>query len=591
MTSPFKRAASSRVRGARSDRQDPNETNFQRYFILRPDSMRRLIWDFLSLLMVTHDVVSLPLEVFDLPSTFVEFMIIMDWVVTFFWTIDIPVSLTTGFHAEGCVEIRPRKIAARYVKKRLPFDGTIVIIDWLLVFLTLVDEKGSGYGTALLSRVTNIFRSFRVSRALRIFRLLRCANFYHAAFRVSVRVKSEVMREIASICAKITLIVLVSHYLACGWYVVGELARAHGYLHDSWLLAHELEEKGFGYSYTTALHWALTQFTPSSTDVHAYNTPERIYSVCVLLFGLVAFSSFVSSITASMTTLRKLQSGSGRAEAILRNYFIENNISTELGQIIWKFLWSTHFSHQKTVLERDVADIVALLPRSLRAKLREELFLPVLVTLPFFRVFSSLSSQGAQAVCHESLREICMVTCEEQFGPGSRAESMYIVTAGVVNYFLGHNSDPDQDPRSTGGDILAVGTWVVEPALWMLWTHQGRLVARTSCEFVELNATSFRVNVMSHSSPAALDFLMCYARCFADHMTNRVGGWRTDLWNDLRLLNSIAQQSSTNSHSEQRWSFDGGESESLSSSTTRRIDRSLTIRHQPTGESIRKESL
>eukprot|EP00450_Noctiluca_scintillans_P025477 CAMPEP_0194522972 /NCGR_PEP_ID=MMETSP0253-20130528/57739_1 /TAXON_ID=2966 /ORGANISM="Noctiluca scintillans" /LENGTH=260 /DNA_ID=CAMNT_0039367463 /DNA_START=150 /DNA_END=929 /DNA_ORIENTATION=+ len=121
VTSNFKRAASSRVRGARSDRQDPNETTFQRYFILRPDSMRRLLWDFLSLLMVTHDVVSLPLEVFDLPSSFVEFMIIMDWVVTFFWTVDIPVSLTTGFHAEGCVEIRPRKIAARYVKKRLPF--------------------------------------------------------------------------------------------------------------------------------------------------------------------------------------------------------------------------------------------------------------------------------------------------------------------------------------------------------------------------------------------------------------------------------------------------------------------------------------
>merc|ERR1712072_764529 len=103
---------------------------------------------------------------------------------------------------------------------------------------------------------------------------------------------------------------------------------------------HELQDAHFSYLYTTALHWSMTQFTPAGMEVHAHNQKERVYSIFVLLFAMITFSSFVSSITSSMTHLRKLKSEPAKQETILRRYFAENKISAELGQRIWKFLWS-----------------------------------------------------------------------------------------------------------------------------------------------------------------------------------------------------------------------------------------------------------
>merc|ERR1711976_256751 len=61
------------------------------------------------------------------------------------------------------------------------------------------------------------------------------------------------------------------------------------------------------YLYTTALHWALTQYTPASMEVTPRNWAERIYAIFVLLFGLLVFSSTISRITTSMSRLQDMK--------------------------------------------------------------------------------------------------------------------------------------------------------------------------------------------------------------------------------------------------------------------------------------------
>lgn len=71
--------------------------------------------------------------------------------------------------------------------------------------------------------------------------------------------------------------------------------------------------------YVTAVHWSLTQFTPSSMDVApglsdgdelesevATNEYERIFSVIVTMAGLIVFSLFLGSINQALAKLRRL---------------------------------------------------------------------------------------------------------------------------------------------------------------------------------------------------------------------------------------------------------------------------------------------
>ena len=58
------------------------------------------------------------------------------------------------------------------------------------------------------------------------------------------------------------------------------------------------------------------RFTPGSMKVEAVNSVERLYSVVVLVLGMVVFSSTVSSITSATNNLKDINAplGSRRLE-------------------------------------------------------------------------------------------------------------------------------------------------------------------------------------------------------------------------------------------------------------------------------------
>merc|ERR1712048_207745 len=105
--------------------------------------------------------------------------------------------------------------------------------------------------------------------------------------------------------AKLLLSVLVlNHVVACVWFLIGRLAMENE--SRNWITVGELNGTDVAYMYSTSLHWSLTQFTPASMDISARNIWERAFSIVVLFFAMVAFSSIVGSITGSMTSLRNM---------------------------------------------------------------------------------------------------------------------------------------------------------------------------------------------------------------------------------------------------------------------------------------------
>merc|ERR1719414_1890261 len=98
---------------------------------------------------------------------------------------------------------------------------------------------------------------------------------------------------------KMLLTVLVlNHLIACVWYLIGRLTMESGI--RNWIVVGRVEDEELSYRYLTSLHWSLTQFTPASMDISARNLWERIFSIIVLFFAMVAFSSIVGTISTAM---------------------------------------------------------------------------------------------------------------------------------------------------------------------------------------------------------------------------------------------------------------------------------------------------
>merc|ERR1719223_1033147 len=105
----------------------------------------------------------------------------------------------------------------------------------------------------------------------------------------------------------------------------------------NWIEVARVEDTTLMYKYTTSLHWSLTQFTPASMDVSARNVFERVFSIIVLFFAMVAFSSIVGSITGSMTSLRNLKNEEMKQFWLLRRYLRQRNIKKDLSERIFKY--------------------------------------------------------------------------------------------------------------------------------------------------------------------------------------------------------------------------------------------------------------
>merc|ERR1719277_307460 len=118
------------------------------------------------------------------------------------------------------------------------------------------------------------------------------------------------------------------------------------------------------YLYTTSLHWSLTQFTPASMDISARNFSERVFSVVVLLFAMLVFSSIVASITSAMTALRNLQGNEMRQFWLLRRYLRQRNIPKGLSDRIIKFL-EHRSSVQGKLVQREKVPVLGGLSEAL----------------------------------------------------------------------------------------------------------------------------------------------------------------------------------------------------------------------------------
>mmetsp|Transcript_59765 Transcript_59765/g.139213 ORF Transcript_59765/g.139213 Transcript_59765/m.139213 type:complete len:750 (+) Transcript_59765:49-2298(+) len=495
--------------------------------VIRPNSFLRLSWDFLSGLMVCYDVITIPLVAFSVTDDFMgsaedEFMGQMDWVTTCFWSLDIPFSFLSGYHGEGVVEMRPKVIACHYLKTWFPFDFLIISFDWAILYVRSVGREADALG------IFRVGKTARVARILRAVRLLRFVRLQRVVSDFIEMINSESIRALFNVILAVAFIITINHYLACGWYVVGTVGIDRRV--PNWIESNDMAQSSEVYCYLTSLHWSLTQFTPASMEIRPYNIIERVYSIAALLFALITFSSFLGSITASITQLRKHTTESAKQKHILRNYFTKNNVSTVLSREIWTFLKNHHFAHQ-TRSHKAQIHVLTLLPQRLQSKLHLELYGPYLTRAPFFYHYTAISCEGLMELSTRAVTEKAILCGEDLFLAGRNAEKMIFIVSGIMNY---DHVDADFNTN------IGTGSWAAEPVLWVKWVHWGRLCADTSCEIIELHSAKFRtiMAAFAHSLP----FVKMYGRHFVEHLHSMGTTGQTDVLTNVCRLENVARR-------------------------------------------------
>lgn len=428
------------------------------------------------------------------------------------------VSFMTGYYtSDGLCEVSPPKVFKHYIQSWFAMDLGIVTVDWISVGIGL----GSSSGYMRLGKT--------VSRVMRVVRLLRFVKMNASLNEMLSSINSEYILTVVGLAKSVVGLVIVNHYIACFWYALSRMPDSH----RTWSKQFLKHTNSMTYAYATSLHWALTQFTPASMEVVPQNEYERFFNAVVIIVALVAFSSFVSSITQAMTHLRQINSKKAEQEAQIRRYFAENKISRELAGQTWQFLRKNRITAGRRIKENEIKALT-LLPMRIREQLRQETYLPVLSVHPMFARYSCIEPDAIRRICSSNLREHTLMPHAE-FMSETAPTMMFFLMFGSIDYI------------TQEGMMINViqGSWACEAALWVA---EPRLTAPftaavNGCDLMTLSTADFVRTAQMF--PVSFYTLAGYASHFVSVFNDAIADCKEEdiLFNDPLVIEYIVSLS------------------------------------------------
>eukprot|EP00415_Alexandrium_ostenfeldii_P001665 UN1665 len=276
----------------------------------------------------------------------------------------MPMAVQVGFVSHGVTIMDPRRIVVHYLRTWFLLDIAVLVSDWAFTLASLAHGEGSD------DRGVRLLRFFRLVRLTRLARLLKLPQVVRSLGEL---IETEYTDVIANIVKMILVLVVITHYIGCLWYLIGNSHSGD----DTWLIYHSFVDTTWQYKYLTAFHWGITQFTPASMHVQPQNSVERAYAILVVVFALVGFAYVIGSIPGSLTQLRSMSEETRKQFWILRRYLKQNSVNLPLSSRIERYLLFAWESQRQSLHLRN-SKLFSLLSEQLESELQFELCLPFL---------------------------------------------------------------------------------------------------------------------------------------------------------------------------------------------------------------------
>eukprot|EP00913_Durusdinium_trenchii_P029559 g27709.t1 len=181
--------------------------------MMHPQSRRRLIWDSISVFMISVDIVMLPM-IYGMGISEVAEVVVVEWICTLFWSVaasavDMFITFLTGYTVGPDVIMSPRKVAIHYLTTWFAVDFAIVGSEWA-------------------SRITEFvagFNAFRAARAVRVLRVVRVVRLIRLARFVKTVQKFTEMTGSLRLLILFNVLKLTLFLLLAAWSFSGKSAR------------------------------------------------------------------------------------------------------------------------------------------------------------------------------------------------------------------------------------------------------------------------------------------------------------------------------------------------------------------------------
>ena len=317
-------------------------------------------WDILMSLLIAASCLLIPFHIAFVHNISIKASLII-YAIDLFFILSIFINANTTFRAGGENITELKKIRSRYFRKEFVFDffGAFPLE---IIVLFILDSSWQGISLILW------FRLFRLVRIRQLFVIIKRWQRHYAFNPGYLR-----------IVKFLSVITLLSHLIACSWYLTAFLSN---FPKNSWATISNIQEADIFTQYLRSIYWTITTMTTVGYgDIVPHLNYEYLFTIVVMLIGASTYALIIGNIASLLSSLDSLKAKFWNDLDTFKIYLNERGVDRNINSRVrdyYEYRWEHHRGYQEETLLNN-------LPEPLRLEVMQELAKDLLAEVPLFK--------------------------------------------------------------------------------------------------------------------------------------------------------------------------------------------------------------
>jgi len=373
--------------------------------VFSPEDYFSIFWYLITPIMICYDTFFTPLQgAFYMENR--DYWTTSAIITPIFFSFDALINFRMAFYNQGVLVTNSREIVKHYLRGGFIEDSVTILTDIISV---------ACHDTPLF-----FLKIICVIRLIKLWSIItRLEDFL---------IMSRVGNALLKMLKLWGTIIIVAHWLTCGFYTVAHVEENLGY-GPTWVELNRLHDTDVTETYIAAFYWSITTMVSVGYgDIVPVTSAERVYTVIAMIISSALFGYSLNTVGEIIREMNREKDQRREKIRSVRKYMNQKNLGKGIQTRVKNYL--QYMIDSRTLYKNDDEEFFTLLSQNLQDEIISEVNGKILAESRIFSINFTTKAASKLAKC---MKEMFVQPEEIIFDEGSQEDLfLYFIVYGKV---------------------------------------------------------------------------------------------------------------------------------------------------------------